>query len=129
MENLLANTNKLKGAMKEKIEANAEKGMLSKTLATIILDCPVTFNENDYELTRPDIEKTDAIFNELEFRRMAEQFDSLFRISAAPEDQEIVIDDSKLYKKKQPKNEEQFDLFGSAAADENHRGPAGGAGP
>ena len=31
-------------------------------------------------LTRPDIEKTDAIFQELEFRRMAEQFDNLFKI-------------------------------------------------
>jgi DNA polymerase-1 len=46
MENLLANTDKLKGKMKENIEANKEKG-LSKTLATILLDCPVTFNEND----------------------------------------------------------------------------------
>jgi DNA polymerase-1 len=39
MENLLANTDKLKGKMKENIEANKEKGILSKTLATILLDC------------------------------------------------------------------------------------------
>ena len=49
MENLLANTDKLKGAMKDKIEANKDKGILSKKLATILLDCPVTFNERDYE--------------------------------------------------------------------------------
>jgi DNA polymerase-1 len=79
MENLLANTDKLKGKMKENIEANKEKGILSKTLATILLDCPVVFNETDYELSTPDIEKTDALFNELEFRRMAEQFDSIFK--------------------------------------------------
>jgi DNA polymerase-1 len=53
----LANTDKLKGKMKENIEANKEKGLLSKTLATILLDCPVTFNENDYELSSPDRKK------------------------------------------------------------------------
>ena len=110
MENLLANTDKLKGKMKDNIEANKEKGLLSKTLATILLDCPVQFNETDYELSTPDVDKTDALFNELEFRRMAEQFDAIFRKGeTAP-----VVDESKLYKKPQPKTEEQFDLFGSA---------------
>jgi DNA polymerase-1 len=117
MENLLANTDKLKGKMKENIEANKEKGILSKTLATILLDCPVTFNEIDYELTRPDIEKTDALFNELEFRRMAEQFDNLFNADKAPASN--TTSDAKLYKKPQPKNEDQFDLFGGGTADEN----------
>ncbi len=117
MENLLANTDKLKGAMKDKIEANKDKGILSKTLATIILDCPVTFNEKDYELSRPDIEKTDAIFQELEFRRMAEQFDNLFNPNAT-KTVEKSVDENKLYKKPQPKNEEQFDLFASAISEE-----------
>ncbi|PZQ79708.1 MAG: DNA polymerase I, partial [Flavobacterium johnsoniae] len=110
MENLLENTHLLKGKMKENIEANKEKGILSKKLATIITDCDVTFNETDYELTRPDIEKTEAIFQELEFRRMAEQFDAIFRpgnsLPAANNQP-----DAKLYKKPQAKNEEQFDLF------------------
>lgn len=117
MENLLANTHLLKGKMKENIEANKEKGILSKKLATIIIDCDVVFNETDYELTRPDIEKTDAIFQELEFRRMAEQFDNLFKTGGAPT--ENTPSDAKLYKKPQPKNEDQFDLFGSATSDEN----------
>jgi len=78
MENLLANTHELKGKMKENIEANAEKGILSKTLATILLDCPVQFDEKNFELSRPDVAKTEAIFQELEFRRMQEQFDKLF---------------------------------------------------
>lgn len=113
MENLLANTHELKGAIKTKIEENKELGLLSKKLATILLDCPVTFNEKDYELSTPDVEKTDALFNELEFRRMAEQFDTIFKKgnSSATSNE---VDDSKLYKKTQPKNEEQFDLFGSA---------------
>ncbi|KQB38022.1 DNA polymerase I [Flavobacterium daejeonense] len=112
MENLLANTHQLKGAMKTKIEANAELGLLSKKLATILLDCPVTFDEKDYELSKPDVEKTDTIFNELEFRRMAEQFDAIFKNpSPASANVANTVDEAKLYKKPQAKNEDQFDLF------------------
>ncbi|GGA79061.1 DNA polymerase I [Flavobacterium palustre] len=119
LENLLANTDQLKGAIKTKIEANAELGLLSKKLATILLDCPVTFDEKDYELSKPDVEKTDALFNELEFRRMAEQFDAIFKNpSQASQNVETPINEAKLYKKPSPKNEDQFDLFGSAIADE-----------
>lgn len=117
MENLLANTDKLKGKMKENIEANKEKGMLSKTLATILLDCPVIFDETDYELSTPDVEKTDALFNELEFRRMAEQFDTIFKKGGATPITSSV-EEAKLYKKPQPKNEDQFDLFGSAVPED-----------
>ncbi|TRX04181.1 DNA polymerase I [Flavobacterium gawalongense] len=117
MENLLANTDKLKGKMKENIEANKEKGLLSKTLATILLDCPVIFDETDYELSTPDVEKTDALFNELEFRRMAEQFDAIFKKGGTATANKPV-DEAKLYKKPQPKNEEQFDLFGSTIPDD-----------
>ena len=127
MENLLANTDKLKGAMKEKIEANAEKGILSKKLARILLDCPVTFDATDYELSKPDLEKTDALFNELEFRQMKAQFDKYF--GTGKEYDEIETNGSlspTLSKgegaengnntaRKSPlkkSNEEQFDLFG-----------------
>ncbi|MBP2284031.1 DNA polymerase-1 [Flavobacterium sp. CG_23.5] len=113
MENLLANTDKLKGKMKENIEANKEKGLLSKTLATIIIDCPVVFDETDYELSTPDVEKTDALFNELEFRRMAEQFDAIFK-KGGTATTSTPTDEAKLYKKQAAKSEEQFDLFGSS---------------
>jgi DNA polymerase I len=119
MENLLENTHLLKGKMKENIEANKDKGILSKKLATIICDCDVVFNEDDYELSRPDIEKTDAIFQELEFRRMAEQFDNLFKVGGGNQLNDTTPD-AKLYKKPQPKNEDQFDLFGGGqTTDEN----------
>ncbi|KRD10811.1 DNA polymerase I [Flavobacterium sp. Root901] len=124
MENLLENTHLLKGKMKENIEANKDKGILSKKLATIICDCDVVFNEDDYELSRPDIEKTDAIFQELEFRRMAEQFDNLFKVGGGNElANNAPASDPKLYKKPQPKNEDQFDLFGSTSGDEDSDAP------
>ena len=126
MENLLANTDQLKGAMRTKIEANKDLGILSKTLATILLDCPVTFVESDYELSRPDMEKTDAIFNELEFRRMAEQFDNLFNLNTnAANAIETNNLDPRLYKKttskkSNVKNEDQFDLWSTANNDANN---------
>lgn len=78
IENLLAHTHELKGAIKDKIEANKEQGILSKKLATILLDCPVEFDPEAFELSKPDIEKTDALFQELEFRQMKTQFDKWF---------------------------------------------------
>ena len=78
MENLLANTHELKGKMKEKVEANKELGILSKELATIMLDCPVTFHEEDFELNTPDYEKVTKIFEDLEFRRSMETLNSIF---------------------------------------------------
>lgn len=124
MENLLANTHELKGAMKLKIETNKELGILSKKLATILLDCPVTFDANDYELSKPDVEKTDELFLELEFRQMKTQFDKLF--GTGKEYDEIDengngISEEVLQKKAVAKksNDDQFDLFGfSDASDE-----------
>jgi len=74
MEGLLANTDQLKGKMKEKVEANGELGLLSKKLATIMLDVPVEFNAKDFELDHPDVEKVKEIFQDLEFRRLTENF-------------------------------------------------------
>ena len=78
MENLLANTHKLKGKMKEKVEAAKNLGLLSKKLATIMLDVPVEFNANDFELNQPDIPKVTKIFQELEFRRLIDNFNKTF---------------------------------------------------
>ncbi|WP_047548274.1 DNA polymerase I [Psychroserpens sp. Hel_I_66] len=78
MENLLANTHELKGKMKEKIEENKELGLLSKKLATIMLDVPVDFNAKDFELDHPDVEKVKEIFLELEFRRLTDNFVKTF---------------------------------------------------
>ena len=80
MEGLLANTHELKGKMKEKVEANAELGLLSKKLARILLDVPVDFDEKDFELNTPDIEKVKEIFQELEFRRLTDNLIKTFSI-------------------------------------------------
>ncbi|WP_439131198.1 DNA polymerase I [Polaribacter sp.] len=74
MEGLLANTDQLKGKMKEKVEANGELGLLSKKLATIMLDVPVTFDATDFTLDEPDKDKVTEIFNDLEFRNLLTNF-------------------------------------------------------
>ncbi len=74
MEGLLENTDKLKGKMKEKVEASKELGLLSKELARIMLDVPVEFNEEDFEMSKPDVMKVTEIFEELEFRRLKDNF-------------------------------------------------------
>ncbi|MDR6516586.1 DNA polymerase-1 [Chryseobacterium camelliae] len=79
IENLLANTHELKGKLKEKVEASAERGILSKKLATIICDAPVEFHQEQYDLETPDFEKVKEVFDEIEFRRL---YDNLYRAFA-----------------------------------------------
>jgi len=107
MENLLANTHELKGKMKEKVEANAELGLLSKQLATIMLDVPVELEEDKLIFEQPDIPKTTEIFGELEFRRLSDSFARTFAIAGTGDSQEVNT-------KVAPKtdiNNPQFDLF------------------
>lgn len=79
IENLLANTDKLKGKLKEKVEASAERGILSKKLATIICDAPIEFHQEQYDLETPDFEKVKEVFDEIEFRRL---YENLYRAFA-----------------------------------------------
>ncbi|TQO38185.1 DNA polymerase I [Arenibacter algicola] len=113
MENLLANTDKLKGKMKEKVQENAELGILSKKLATIFVDCDVTFNAKDYELSMPDGEKVQEIFEELEFRRLKDQFLKLFSSESDSDNPEESKQEPNTSKKKQTEaGGGQFSLFG-----------------
>ncbi|MBW8358321.1 MAG: DNA polymerase I [Weeksellaceae bacterium] len=79
IENLLANTDKITGKLREKVEASAERGILSKKLATIICDVPIEFHQEQYDLERPDFEKVKTVFDEIEFRRL---YENLYRAFA-----------------------------------------------
>lgn len=89
MEKLLANTDKLKGKLKEKIETNKELGLLSKKLATIILDVPVDFSPNEFKFKVTDLLEVKDVFRELEFRRLIESVDRIFNINKDDEELEI----------------------------------------
>jgi DNA polymerase-1 len=115
MENLLANTHELKGKMKEKVEAAKDLGLLSKKLATIMLDVPVTFNAKDFELNQPDIEKVTALFSELEFRNLLTNFTKTFAVEDAAKTNSVENaseEKTNAAPKKAPLSAEgQFDLF------------------
>ena len=74
IENLIANAETdLKGKQKENVINFAEQGLLSKQLATIILDVPVEFDEEDLKICEPDQERVIELFSELEFRTLAQR--------------------------------------------------------
>ena len=73
MEGLYEHTHELKGKMKEKVEANKEKAFMSKSLATIILDAPVDFDEKSLIMEEPDRETLHKLFSELEFRTLSQR--------------------------------------------------------
>ncbi|MCC3217016.1 DNA polymerase I [Chryseobacterium sp. X308] len=112
IENLLANTDKLKGKLKEKVEASAERGIMSKKLATIICDAPVEFHQEQYDLETPDFEKVKEVFDEIEFRRL---YENLYRAFAPAAVETVVV--SEVEVKQTPAGTEvkgqvmQLDLF------------------
>ncbi len=73
IENLLENTDKLKGKLKEKVENNKDKAIQSKWLATIILDVPIEFNEAELAIKEINKEALRELFTELEFRGIAQK--------------------------------------------------------
>ncbi len=121
MENLLANTHELKGKMKENIEGAKELGLLSKKLATIMLDVPVTFDAKDFELDQPDLPKVTEIFMELEFRQLLSNFEKTFSVEAVSNTNETTPENTET--KATPKETKsagagQFSLFGADISSE-----------
>ncbi len=70
IENIIAHVGELKGKLKERVEQFGQQAILSKKLATIILDVPIEFDEEKLRYTGPDIEKLKPILEDLEFKTM-----------------------------------------------------------
>jgi len=70
LEGLLANTDKLKGKQKENVENFKEQGILSKKLATIMLDAPTPFDEEALKVSDINKDAIREVFEELEFRQL-----------------------------------------------------------
>ncbi|MEM0930920.1 MAG: DNA polymerase I [Bacteroidota bacterium] len=115
MEGLLANTEQLKGKMKERVEENAELGRLSRKLAEIKTDCEVVFDAKDFEMCPPDSDKVQEIFEELEFRRLKEQFIKIFTGNAETGTQVGSTETAKQEAKMAGSG--QFTLFGGEPAE------------
>ena len=74
VENLLSNTDQVKGKLREKIEAAVDDIKMSKFLATIRTDVPIELNMDDLKVMEPDEKALRTIFTELEFRTLADKF-------------------------------------------------------
>ncbi len=70
IENLLANTNRLKGTLKKRVEENQEQILFSKFLATIKTDVPIDTTTDDLVLGEKNLDKIKDIFEDLEFRTL-----------------------------------------------------------
>ena len=73
IENLIANASKLKGKQKENVETHSDQALLSKELATIIIDVPIEVTWDDLVLSRRDDEALKTLFNEFEFRTLTKR--------------------------------------------------------
>ena len=106
IENLLASTDKLKGALKEKIEANVEQIKQSKWLATISMEVPISLDMEVLKLREPDRDKLQELFKRLEFRQLMNKRSPL---PASPEEEES-------QSAKNNDGSTQLDLFNTAPA-------------
>lgn len=70
VENIIANSHELKGKQRENVENFAEQGLVSKKLATIILDVPIELELDKLVLEEPNREVLEPLFAELEFRTL-----------------------------------------------------------
>ncbi|MBQ6658640.1 MAG: DNA polymerase I, partial [Prevotella sp.] len=73
VENMLAHTDQIKGKLREKVEAAVEDIKMSKFLATIKTDVPITLDMEQLKLVEPNAEELKKLFAELEFKSLADK--------------------------------------------------------
>jgi DNA polymerase-1 len=118
IENLLQNLDKLKGKNRESLEKFADQAILSKKLATIDVNVPVTFNADDCLIGDFNYESLDELFKELEFRTLTKWADDYKRKRAAKGFKDAMGNEPEnntepaKQKAKNATNTNQFDLFG-----------------
>ena len=104
LEGLFANSNQLKGKMKEKIQSSEKIGLLCKKLVTIITDVPIEFDEDNLRYESINIEKITELFKDLEFKTLLQRIIESSTKSKKSSEKEITSN-------KISKNSIQFDLF------------------
>ena len=112
METLLDHAHEVKGKLGEKIQAHKEQGILSKKLATILLDAPVEIDEKALAVKKFDAEKVQTLFEELEFRNLAKRLLGQNDIEETT-DKKSAASESK----KSTNTDGQMDLFSMAIDD------------
>ena len=122
IEEIIENTDKIESAsIRKAIEENKDKAILSKQLATIILDVPIDFDEDSLLFTQPNFEHCKKLFSELEFKTFEKRF---FNEYAQMEGYADYIEQNYNIEKTDQKNissgnENQLDLFGNNISSNN----------
>ena len=112
IENLLASTSKLKGALREKVENNVEQIKQSKWLATICKDVPIALDMDALQVKEPDSEKLQELFRRLEFRQLLNKAAKESPLPPAKKEEE----------KKNTDGSQQLDLFATNAEPASAKG-------
>jgi DNA polymerase-1 len=86
LENVLAHADEIKGALGEKVRNGKEAAIMSKKLATIITNVPVSFHEEDYRLKEWNKDLLTEVFTELEFKTLGKRIlgDNFNAFQSAP---------------------------------------------
>jgi len=98
IENMISNSHELKGKLRENVENFAEQGLISKKLATIMLNAPVDLDVDALHVDEPNRELLEPLFAELEFRTLGKR---------------VFGDDFSIAEIKSIPSSGQMDLFGN----------------
>lgn len=98
IDNMLAHTDEIKGKLREKVEGAVDDIRMSRFLATIRTDVPITLDLEKMKMTSPDEERLEKIFQELEFRALTDKI--IKKVKNTPKNDDL-----------------QLDLFGEFAAE------------
>jgi len=104
LENVVKNAANIKGKLGEKVAAGKDLAILSKKLATIIIDAPVEFHEENFRVREMNKEALRDVFAELEFKTLGKRI--------LGEEFAITVSNKDFIKKEQPVGV-QTDLFGN----------------
>ena len=118
IDNMLANTDQIKGALRQKVESQTEEIKFSRFLATIRTDVPITLDESLLTKKEPNIEALTVLYRELEFNTL------LRKISPSAPTAPAAPTTPSRSAKAVPADPSQLDLFASFEAPAAEPAPA-----
>lgn len=111
IDNMLARTDEIKGALRQKVESQVEEIKFSRFLATIRTDVPVSLDESLLAKKEPDIEALTALYRELEFNTLLKKLQPT--VPSGQTVQTVPAGPARTTAKAKPADPSQLDLFAS----------------
>lgn len=111
IDNMLANTDQIKGALRTKVESQVEEIKFSRFLATIRTDVPISLDEHLLAKKEPNIEALSALYRELEFNTL------LKKLNIGNQNTPVILNNPSVQKKSKPVDHAQLDLFAETDQD------------